>query len=265
MKTSVMFPSQTQIGPRRYAAELLSELPETWVELVRDPLGCRAMLTCLWLSQLADSQSGEPHVHAELRSAVESLLPHVLKLDLPHQVLLLDLALESVDQLQASERAELHASLLRIAELGPAESLTLWAWKRQLQFRFDPESRPSPKYGRLAEVDSACEVLLSWFCHVSADGAGMAAYAFQRAAVHLQLPSPEIRDRETLTVEMLDAALDMLAETSARCCRQIMIAVGCSVGADHIVDPDEANLVRGTCAALGLDVPAMIPGQRVAP
>jgi len=77
------------------------------------------MMACLWLSQLDDAEAGKSHVPSVLMPAVESMLPHVLKLDLPHQVLLLDLALESVDQVGPDERTELQAAL-QAASTDPA-------------------------------------------------------------------------------------------------------------------------------------------------
>ena len=133
------------------------------------------------------------------------------------------------------------------------------------KIRLLPTDEQQVRFGKLADVQTACEVLLSWFCHMGAESDAMASYAFQRAVVHLNLDGPEIRDRGDLTVDQLDAAVDVLAETSARCRRQLLIAFGCCIGADQVVNDEEAFLVRGTCAALNLPIPQLIPGQALAP
>ena len=156
------------------------------------------------------------------------------------------------------------------SELGEGDRARMrsaaWSWQQQIERRL-LSARPTPRvrYGRLRQVQAACEVLLSTLCHAGTDSEAVAAYAFQRAVVHLNLEDPQLWDREELDLEKLSEALRLLMEVSPAARRQLMLACGCCVGADQTVSADEAFLIRGIWAVLGFPPPALLPGQPVQP
>lgn len=250
---------------RRYYEELLTQMPQAWIDLVQDASGAQAMLTSLWIAHLQDRESGFAAASPSLAQYTVGLTEHVGGLSEAEQSLLMDLALDTIHDADPDSKRDFLHHLPNLLAKADTDNLTHWSWVRQIRARTQVEEEPRAIHGTLQPVVDACEVYLSWLCHAGSDNAVMAEYAFQRAVVHLGLKNPAIRERDSLTIEMLDVSIDMLAETAARCRRQLLVAMGACVAADRDITNDEAMLVRGACAALRLPVPALLPGQAVAP
>ena len=80
----------------------------------------------------------------------------------------------------------------------------------------------------------------------------MAQYAFQRAAVGLDLLDPEFWSLDDLSCERLDAAIQLIAEVAPRPRRRLLASLGRCLSADGGITMAEAHFVRGFCAALSL-------------
>ncbi len=80
-----------------------------------------------------------------------------------------------------------------------------------------------------------------------------------------KLRDPEFWVREDVTVERLDAALQLIAELAPRPRRQFLISLGRCLAADSGISAGEAHFVRGVSAALAFPSPSLLPGQAVKP
>ncbi len=252
---------------RRYREQIQQDLAGAWLELLDDHDGCAAALIALTTTLLDLPESSLDAVDEKLRPVVSELLPHLAGWDAARQTLYFDLAWERLAEVPRAESAGLRQTLRLLLDQTSRGELAQWSWSRQLRHHLGlcSVTECRPRYGKLTEVQPACEAILSLLCHVGSDSAAMADYAFQRAVVHLGLDQPQIWDRDEVTWEALDIALDEIAEAAPRARREFLIAVGCCIAADQGITTEEVNLVRGINASLGLPIPQLLPGQSVVP
>jgi Zn-dependent protease with chaperone function len=175
---------------------------------------------------------------------------------------------QAVSQLEAwpSAARRLEQRLLQLLATVTDGDLVHWgmSWqlRRRLRFCLPPKVRPS--YGKLADLQPACEVLLSAICHAGSAHDAMAQYAFQRAVTELPLKDPQFWLRDELTCERLDAAAQLAAELAPRPQRQLFDGVLRSLTADQGISLAELHCLRGIGAAMGVPLPTLLPGVALA-
>jgi hypothetical protein len=199
------------------------------------------------------------------RSIVERLLDGLEQLEAAQQILLFDLAAEQIRRFPPVEQMAFRRQLEAQFETADSSDFATWSMSWQLRRCLGrvPANPARPRYGKLSDIQSECEVLLSMGCHCGSNHEAMAQYAFQRAVVHLELRYPEFWSREELTNERLNLALEMVAELAPRPRLQFLAAVERSLSADYGLTVAETQFVRGLCAALDLPIPAWLPGQMI--
>lgn len=269
--TQASFCDPTSPGARwyqQYRSEVQEELPKELFDLLQDGDGIQVVLQTLWIARAENPQAALRFVPTTYRPHVSNLLPLVLELATPHQTLLLDDAIAHLRKHPTTCRDALRRAMSESLEpQADDEDLTRWAWRHEyrLTLGLDQVKTQRPLHGSLAPVREACEVMLSLMCHTGHENEAMAGYAFQRAAVHLDLPEVEFWPREAITIQQLDVALEMISEAAPRARRKFFMAIGCCVTADQGVSEPEADLLRGICLLLGLPKPSVLPGQPAMP
>ncbi len=252
----------------QYRGDVLGEVPTELFELLQDADGVQVVLQSLWVARDDSPESALATIPATHRPHVTNLLPLILDLGVPHQTLLLDEAIEQLRKHPSTCRDQLRRSMATSLEpRAEDDDLTRWSWRHELRIVLGLEQiKPRrPIHGTLAPVREACEIVLSMMCHTGNENEAMAGYAFQRAAVHLDLPEVEFWPRDHIHCEQLDVALDLIADTAPRARRKLFLALGCCVTADQGVSEPEADLLRGICLMLGLPKPSVLPGQPAMP
>jgi Zn-dependent protease with chaperone function len=295
--TTVEGASSSQEWMQRQKRQLLEGVPAGLLDLFSDSQAVPVVTYALWFSFMDGDDQPVAELTGAYEEAVRALQPIVDQLDIAQRTLLLDLILDQLTQLPETDRQPLAKSLgqamrrlagrrttgapikesdeaSRVELLGRVEQglqedsgsrdLLVWAWQQQIERRLlAGRSAPKVRFGRLEQVQAACELLLSTLCHAGSDSEAVATYAFQRAVVHLKLEDPQLWDREDINLQKLSEALQLLAEVSPAARQQLMLACGCCVGADQTISTEEAFLVRGIWAVLGFPPPALLPSQPV--
>lgn len=264
---------------RRHRSQLTCELPGVWLELLAEPTGCDALLVTLWFvltetgNDSPDSAQSTPLqlspgvLPDSLASVVSELIEPLANMDEAHQTLLYDLATERLAELRGAALPGVHTYLPTILRNAAEDTLRRWSWTQQFRRALNLHSRQTvrAKYGKASQIQGASEIILSRLCHAGSESDAMAQYAFQRAVVHLELADPQYWHTDQLDLERFEVAVEEVRQAAPHVRHRLLIALGCCVAADQGVTVEEAELVRGLCAALGWANPLLLPGQAVAP
>jgi hypothetical protein len=247
--------------------QVLATLPKVWHDLLRNANACEAVLLAIWASPGHRYGVDVVQVDASDQPGHGRILRELAQLDDPQRMLVFDYALEGLDALTASEFSRLERQVRQSVDGGIKGDVVRWAigWQLRRRLQLVPASKPRARYGKLADIQPACEVLLSMLCHTGSEHEAMAQYVFQRCVAELQLTDPEFWSRDEISCERLESAVQLVAELAPRPRRALLIALGRGLAADQGITTSEAHFVRGLCAALALPTPAILPGQAVTP
>jgi Zn-dependent protease with chaperone function len=249
---------------REAYAQVLGTLAPAWLELADDAEGCQLVVLALWLIATGAGQEGVGNLNESDRRIVARLIEQLDPLDSAQQMLLFDRAIERIAGVSAAERNEFQARVEPLRSTSDRDDVAAWSMGWQVRRCLGESSKTTrPRYGKIAQVAGACDVLLSMACHCGTNHDAMAGYAFQRAVVHLQLAETEFWSRDDLTGERLDAAVELVAELAPRPRQQLLLAVERCLSADHGLTVAEALFIRGLCAALQVPTPAWLPGHLI--
>ena len=175
----------------RYAAELLTSLPEKVTQAAREPMGAATILYAVLLSDDPELQRKQLD---ELASATSTavreetlrLLPEVREVATRAKLPLVNLALPALRELSLRQFREFRDALTRLVESD--EQIDLFEYMlqkvvmRHLQTRFEPAPIPIVQYYALKPLAGDCAVLLSTLAHVGQDSAEEAERAFEQGA-----------------------------------------------------------------------------------
>jgi hypothetical protein len=258
---------QTSDWTQRYQMQLQDELPGVWHELLQEPEGVDAVLTALWFVQTDTPLESHASLPDPLANIVEGLMEPLTQFEEAHRTLLFDMASQNVAERRRMETSGMRPFLTSALRHAPEDTLKRWTWNHQFRraLQIDPPDNPRAAYAKVAQVEGAAEIVLSRLCHAGSSNAAMAQFAFQRAVVHLELPQPDFWEPDEIDLERLEVAVDELRKAAPPIRQRLMLAIGCCIAADQGVTTEEAELVRGLCAALGWAMPRLLPGQSVAP
>jgi hypothetical protein len=123
-----------------------------------------------------------------------------------------------------------------------------------------PGSLTAPEPRRqLADLPADVERLLSTLSHAaSPSDAAVADEAFRAATAVLdQLPAMTLRPPEGGMQPLLQTALRRLAQVAPLGKRQLLLACARAVGADGVLQPEEAELLRAIAENLGCPMPPL--------
>jgi hypothetical protein len=180
------------------------------------------------------------------------------------EVLLLDRTLKELKHESGPERAELQHCCQRYLELSEAGNLYHWMWSAVVSETLDLAKKPKPRYGRLKQVEGACEVVLSQVCHAGGSSA-VAGFSFQRGLANLGLENIRLLEPVECTWEKFQLAVELVAQLAPEPRRQVLLACSSALSSDQDITPDEAYIIRGICQRLGYGVPSVLPGQPITP
>lgn len=256
-----------------HAEEIVASLPSLFLHMATESTGAAVLLHTLW--QVGGSPANEyvaapPKVEGltgKLREAVEALRPHAEKLDSAQRILLLDKAAVSLRHLTPHHHASL-AEIAQAATRADDADTFRWLWRRIVAHSLAKQRgqpTPHPRFANLDEVRASCEVMISAIVIASGDGGPLGEYAFHRGTAQLGLSRLEYHPSDDIELQLLEEALDVLAEVAPRARRQLLVAIGACISADREVSEAEAHLVRGICDALNYATPSLLPGQPIAP
>lgn len=252
----------------RYAVELRESLPENLRQAARTPSGACALLYALLLSDdPALRQSQLDQLATRTTSATQeqtaALWPDLSTIAHRARLPVVSLTLPALKQLTQAEFDRFHDTLAWLIESDEQIVLFEFVLQKIIQHQVEPAFTQAPRaaiqYYSLRPLLPDCAVLLSALAHTGETDSAEVARAFQTGVPHLRasdllalLPS------EQAGLTEIGNALDRLALAAPQIKKNLLEACAYVVGADGVIQENEAELLRGIAEALECPIPPFI-------
>jgi hypothetical protein len=271
VSTSTVLPSLGNPTPLhlRYAVELRETLPENIRAAARQPQAACALLLAMLLSDEETMRASQleqlvqrvaPAIHAR----IVALWPEVSVINQRARLPVVNLALPALRQLSAEGFAQFQKALAWLIESD--DQIVLFEFvlqkimRRQVEPHFTGERPATTQYYTIRPLVPDCTVLLSALAHTGQTDLADVAQAFQTGAPCLRaggepltlLPSDQCGLAE------IDHALDRLALAVPQIKKNVIEACTQVIGADGLIQENEAELLRGIAETLDCPMPPFV-------
>ncbi|MFO0782743.1 MAG: M48 family metalloprotease [Phycisphaerales bacterium] len=241
------------------ADRILSTLPKQLVEATQSPFSARAVICGMLLPQDFSAASTMMDLirtrDLPLADTVNQLAPALQNIHPAQRLPLLSLCAASMALMSPQQYAEFRQLLLDLAGLD--RQLDRLEWTVRIILRRAVERRGSgdelaPHPG-LAQIRLVTGVL----SYAGARNMSQAEHAWRVAAAAAPGIGQTLPTLQECTLDALDAALRSLDRGTMRQKRVAVEACVAAVCADGVATPDEAELFRAICDAIGVPVPPL--------
>jgi Zn-dependent protease with chaperone function len=254
----------------RYAEQLHAAISESVRLSARDPLAATSLIYALLLSPDAATRAAQltglaqrlpPEVHAK----TVALFPEVSAIGSTTRLPLVNIALPALRQLSAAEFAQFSDTLQWLIESDRQVELFEFVLqkiiRRHLTSQFGATRRAVIQYYSIKPLVPDCAVILSALAHVGSDDDAQNQSAFEKGAPYLRCPdaAAECLSAEQCGLDKIDAALDCLDQAAPQIKKNLIEACVQTVGADGVIQPAEAELLRAVADTLDCPIPPFVP------
>ena len=253
----------------RYAVALRESLPENVRGAARNPKGAAALLYALLLSDEASARATQlaelasrtaPAIHAE----TIALWPEVSLLAQRARLPLVNLALPALRQMNTDEFQNFNHTLVWLIESDEQVVLFEFVLQKIIQRQIAPHftrTRPSTtQYYTIKPLTPDCAVLLSALAHTGQTEPAEIAKAFESGAPFLRATGKSLTllAREECGLTEISHSVDRLAQAVPQIKKNVLEACLRVVGADGVIQENEAELLRGIAETLDCPMPPFI-------
>jgi Zn-dependent protease with chaperone function len=253
----------------KYAEALRDALPENVKAAAREPLDATAVIYALLLSpddslratQIAGLAGRTPQSVAE---KVAALYPDVVKTAVHARLPLVNLALPALRQLTAGQFSQFSQALQWLIDSdGQVELFEFVVQKivlRHLDSDFNGARKEVIQYYTLKPLVPDCAVILSALAYVGSEDAGEIQNAFNTGAPCMRAPENTglvLLPAAQCGIEQVDAALNRLALAAPIIKKNLLEASAQVVGADGVIQENEAELLRAIADTLDCPMPPL--------
>ena len=246
-----------------FAARLLSRLPQSLGDALREPLG--AELAMFALAFQPESREASLALIERLRGpqcarATADLHAGVAALARRHMLTLAALAVPAIKSQPQAQRNRFIAELGQLVALDGRVTLREFVLFTLLRQRLrEGAGLPIPaRFASVAEIPEDARLVVSLLASLAGEGAKQ---AFARGAAVLGLGWREASPSGALTTAALGASLERLRQLSPFAKPALLKACCAAAGADGKVTLSEAELVRMVAATLDCPLPPLIAEQ----
>jgi Zn-dependent protease with chaperone function/uncharacterized tellurite resistance protein B-like protein len=250
-----------------YAVELHDSLPENVKAAAREPLDATALIYAMLLNadenqraaQLAEISKRTAQSISEKTGA---LFPDVSKIAAHVHLPIINLALGGLRQLSAEQFQNFSQTLQWLIESdGKIELFEFVLQKivlRNLDSQFNGPQKSAVQFYTIKPLVPDCAVILSALANISSDDASEIEKAFETGAPYLRAPDDadlNLLLNENCGVNEIDAALNRLAQALPTIKKNLIEACIHVVGADGVIQEEEAELLRAISDTLDCPMP----------
>jgi Zn-dependent protease with chaperone function len=253
----------------KYAEELRNALPDSLKAAAREPLAATALIYALLLSeadalratQVAGLAGRTPPSVSEQAGA---LFPDVFKTTARARLPLLNLALPALRQLTPSQFEQFSQTLQWLIDSdGEVELFEFVVQKivlRHLGSQFNGARKPAVQFYTLKPLVPDCAVILSALANVGSENATEIQKAFDagvpfiRAAENSGLALLPVAQ---CGIEQLNTSLDRMVVAAPIIKKNLIEACARVVGADGVIQENEAELLRAIADTLDCPMPPL--------
>jgi Zn-dependent protease with chaperone function len=247
------------------ARALLSQLPMDLAAAAHEVARAPALALALLLDREPARREAQLRLlPAEPPTLVPEVRLHfqaIARVDRTLRLPLFELAIPALRQLDADSRRDLRQRARTLAmadgELSPFEFALLRSLERHVRLGDELPRRPAGRPDALVDHGPAVTIVLSALAHAGADGdAARAQKAFDRGIRGLTLHhGGSLLPSKACNGTALEHAVDALADVSPLGLRNLVGACAEAAGADGLLHPDEADLLRALAALWDCPVP----------
>jgi Zn-dependent protease with chaperone function len=241
------------------AQNILRRLPRDLHQAVHTASGARAVVICLWLSDLenADALKMIDAAGSESQATLGRLFPLVAGLGREKRLLLLDLCLPSLREISFSERVELVdgiTSMVHSSGQVDVFELALLAILRRELLR--QRARPSG-HRAIADLKDQLSLVFAAVCQAGQPDLTNAERVFIGVTSQLGLSTLQFKDPTLATGPLLVTALSSLAALSIRAKQKFLTACVSAIEFDGFVTHSELEHMRLVAATLNCPLPLL--------
>ena len=243
----------------------MNDIPKAVRDAVHDPYGARAVMYCLVIEdkqndiRLRQLRRLEELGDKGISDLVGNLLNTVQALDVRFRLPLVDMALPSLRQLSEAQYQLFRKNLLFLMAADNTINLFEWSLQKILFHYLDPVfGRPGKKvakYGSFDRVRNHIDVLLSMLVYVCVKDEAEMATALASAKRELGLANLELLQREQISLDNLDRAVEELALLKPLLKPSLLKACLAVITQDQEYAPDEMELMRAISDVLDCPLP----------
>lgn len=253
----------------RYAVEFRESLPDRVRDAARQPVPACALLYALLLSDEANERERQlqelaQRAGAHIHEAIAALWPEIRGIAQRTRLPLVNLALPALRQLPADEYAKFAETLNWLIESDDQivlfEFVLLKIIHRQVEPHFTKANPPATQFYSIKPLAPDCEVILSALAHTGQTDAGESAQAFETGAPYVRTGGVPLtfRSREECGLNEINNALDRVALAAPQIKKNLLAACVQVVGADGVIQENEAELLRGIAETLDCPMPPFV-------
>ncbi|HVU26618.1 MAG TPA: M48 family metallopeptidase [Verrucomicrobiae bacterium] len=254
----------------KYAEALRESLPEKIKMAAREPLDAAALILALILSANENERAAQIAEIAKCFSPTVSqktaaLFPDVSAAAQHTRLPMVNLAIGALRNLSTEQFDQFSQTLQWLVQSdGKVELFEFVLQKivlRHLDSQFHGARKPVVQFYSIKPLAPDCTVLLSALADAGSDNANEIQKAFAAGAPYLRAPDDselQLLPREQCGVNQIDAALNRLAQAVPQIKKNLLEACVRVVGADGIVQENEAELLRAIADTLDCPMPPFV-------
>jgi Zn-dependent protease with chaperone function len=257
----------------KYAEQLRDSLPASIKAAASEPLDAVALIYAMLLS--SDEKTRATQL-TELAKRVAppnyektiELFPEVAPVAAHAHLPIINLALGALRQLSAPQFGQFSQTLQWLIESGGKVELFEFALQkivlRHLAPQFGQNRPPTIQYYSLKPLVPDCVVLLSALANAGSNDAAEIQKAFAQGAPYLRAPDDNdlrLLAAEQCGVNQMDAALNRLAQAVPTIKKNLIEACVHTIGADGVIQENEAELLRAIADTLDCPIPPFVPTE----
>jgi Zn-dependent protease with chaperone function/uncharacterized tellurite resistance protein B-like protein len=256
-----------------YAEKLRNALPENVKAATREPLDSVALIYTMLLSPDATTRATQlaelaKRITPEIYGKTVALFPDVSTAVAHAHLPMVNIALGALRQLTAEQFAQFSKTLQWLIQSdGKIELFEFVLQKiilRHLTPQFGGARPPVVQFYTIKPLVPDCVVVLSALAQVGSDDAGEIKKAFDAGAPYLRAPGDadlNLLPKENCGMNLLDAALNRLAQAVPQIKKNLIDACVHVVGADGVIQEAEAELLRAIADTLDCPMPPFLPAE----
>jgi Zn-dependent protease with chaperone function len=256
----------------RYAVELRESLPESIRAAAHHPQHASALIYGLLLSddeaqRHAQLQGLAQHAGQNIYEQTVALWPEVAAIAQRTRLPLLNLAIPALRQLRADEYQQFAATLTWLIESDDQIVLFEFVLQRIIQRQVEPQFSgarpPATQYYTIKPLAPDCAVILSALAHTGQTEAQDIARAFQAGAPYIQATGVALtlHPREACGLNEINDSLERLGLAAPQIKKNLLEACVQVVGADGVIQENEAELLRGIAETLDCPMPPFVTAE----
>jgi len=269
--TSSVMPSLGNPSPLhlRYAVELRDSLPENIRAAARSPQHVCALLFAMLLSDDDATRASQLEQLAQRTDPATyeqtlALQPEVSAISQRARLPVVNLALPVLKQLSAEAFSQFNDTLAWLVESDNQIVLFEFVLQKIIQRQVEPhfaDERPATaQFYSIRPLAPDWAVLLSALAHTGQTDPAEIAKAFQSGAPYLRAggESVQLLPSDQCGLNEISAALDRLALAVPQIKKNVLEACTQVVGADGLIQENEAELLRGIAETLDCPLPPFV-------